>query len=163
LLIPSERRSVTGKADFMPEEWQTILEGPPSAGLFVATAQRGGTFRESMSIGRAYIEARKHHGESQLLDEIVNARPEIEHKRYHSQEEVKTHALGKLKEALGLLEPKATPDELEDYKAFVLNVVDHVAKAHREGFLGFSGEQVSDAERKAVQEIADALETTAPE
>ena len=26
---------MTGKADFTPEEWQVVLEGPPSAGLIV--------------------------------------------------------------------------------------------------------------------------------
>ena len=154
---------MTGNADFTAEQWQTVLEGPPSAGLFVATAQRGGTFRESMSIGKAYVEARKQHGESQLLDEIVNARPELEHKRFHSQEEVKTHALGKIREAVGVLEEKATPDEVEDYKQFVLEVAQRVASAHREGFLGLSGERVSDAEQQAVQEIAETLGTTVPE
>src|SRR5438034_11263523 len=74
---------MTGKADFTQEEWDLILEGPPSAGIIVATAQRGGTFRESFAIGRAYVEARKQHGDSELLDEIVAAKPERDHTRYH--------------------------------------------------------------------------------
>ena len=52
------------KADFSPEEWDLVLSGPPSAGILVATAQRGGTFRESFSIAKTYAEARKHHGNS---------------------------------------------------------------------------------------------------
>ena len=43
---------MTGKADFTPEEWHLVLEGPPSAGLIVITAQRGGSFRESIARGR---------------------------------------------------------------------------------------------------------------
>jgi tRNA(Arg) A34 adenosine deaminase TadA len=42
----------------------------------VIMAQRGGTFRETISIGKAYAEARERHGESELLDEIVAAKPE---------------------------------------------------------------------------------------
>ena len=62
-----------------------VLGGPPSAGILVATAQRGGTFRESFSIAKAYAEARKQHGESELLDEIAAAKPELDHTRYHSR------------------------------------------------------------------------------
>jgi len=38
-----ERSSLTGKADFTPEEWQSVLQGPATAGMIVVTAQRGGT------------------------------------------------------------------------------------------------------------------------
>ena len=84
---------MTGKADFAPEEWELVLQGPPSAGLIVATAQRGGTLRESISIAKAYVEARQHHGESELLDEIVASKPEIDHTRHGSVAELKEHGL----------------------------------------------------------------------
>jgi hypothetical protein len=143
---------MTGKADFTQEEWDLILEGPPSAGIIVVTAQRGGSFRESFAIGRAYVEARQHHGESELLDEIVSARPERDHTRYHSAEELKQGGLQHLRDAIALLERKATPEEVEDYRQFILNLADKVAKAHRE-----NGEQVSEAEQAAIQEISASL------
>src|SRR5205807_9931179 len=43
---------------------------PPSAGLIVITAQRGGSFRESIAMAKSYVEARQDHGASELLDEI---------------------------------------------------------------------------------------------
>jgi len=143
---------MTGKADFTQEEWDIILEGPPSAGMIVVTAQRGGTFRESFAIGRAYVEARQQHGDSELLDEIVAAKPERDHTRYHSVEELKQGGLQHLRDAVELLERKATPEEVEDYRRFVLNLADKVAKAHREG-----GEQISDAEQAAIDEISASL------
>ena len=36
---------MTTKSDFSAEEWQLILEAPPSAGMIVVTAQRGGSSR----------------------------------------------------------------------------------------------------------------------
>ena len=72
---------MTGKADFSPEEWEVVLKGPPSAGMIVVTAQRGGTFRESFSMAKAYAEARQQHGESQLLDTIVSTKPEVDKTR----------------------------------------------------------------------------------
>jgi hypothetical protein len=150
---------VTEKSDFSPEEWKTVLEGPPSAGLMVAAAQRGGTFRESFSIAKSYAEARKQAGESQLLDEITAAKPEIDHTRFHTADELKQHCLENLRQSLGVLEAKATAEEIAEYKEFIKSVAEHVAEAHREGFLGLSGERVSDAERAAIDEISAALGT----
>ena len=140
---------MTGKADFTEEEWKRVLEGPPSAGMIVVTAQRGGTFRESIAIAKSYVEARRQHGDSELLDEIVAAKPERDHTRYHSVEELKQHGLQHLRDAVELLERKATAEEVEDYRRFVLTLADRVANAHREG-----GETVSDAERTAIEEIS---------
>jgi hypothetical protein len=63
------------KADFNAEEWSTIVEAPLLAGMRVIAAGRGGTIRESLAIGETYRNARKKHGESELLDEIVARRP----------------------------------------------------------------------------------------
>jgi hypothetical protein len=153
---------MTGKADFSPEEWGVVLKGPPSAGMIVITAQRGGTFRESFSMAKSYGEARKQHGESQLLDEIASTKPEIDRTRYHTPEELKEHGLQHLREAVELLERKATPEEADEYRRFVLTLANRVADAHKEGFLGLSGERVSEAERAAVAEIAEALGTDSP-
>ncbi len=143
---------MTGRADFTEEEWELVLEGPPSAGMIVVTAQRGGSFRESIAMAQAYLEARRQHGESELLDEIVAAKPERDHMRYHSVEELKQHGQQHLRDAVELLERKATSEEVEDYRRFVLTLADKVAKAHREG-----GEMVSDAERAAIEEISASL------
>jgi hypothetical protein len=148
---------MTAKSDFTQEEWEVVLEGPPSAGLIVVTAQRGGTFREMFAIGKAYAEARQHHGDSELLDEIVSAKPEVDHTRYKSVEELKEHGLQHLRDAVAVLERKASPQEVEDYRRFVLSLADKVANAHRE-----DGEKVSPAEQAAIEEIATSLGTTAP-
>jgi hypothetical protein len=143
---------MTGKADFSKDEWELVSEGPPSAGLIVVTAQRGGMFRETFAIGKAYAEARREHGDSQLLDELVSGRPERDHTRYHSPEQLKKAGLQHLRDAIALLEQKATPEEIADYKRFVLTVADRVASAHREG-----DSDVSEAEKAAIDEIAAAL------
>ena len=148
---------MTAKVDFTPEEWQVVLEGPPSAGMIVVTAQRGGTIRETIAMAKAYVEARKHHGQSELLDEIVSAKPEMDHTRYHSAEELKKSGLQHLRDAVELLGRKATAEELEEYRRFVLTLADKVASAHREG-----GEDVSAAESSALEEIAATLGTSAP-
>ncbi len=143
---------MTGKADFTEEEWKSVLEAPPSAGLIVLTAQRGGTFRETFAIAKSYAEARQQHGQSELLDEVVSAKPAMDHTRYHSPEEVREHGLQHIRDAVSLLEQKATPQEVDDFRRFVVTLAENVANAHREGDVA-----VSDTERAAVEEITTAL------
>jgi len=146
---------MTTKSAFSPEEWDTVRQGPPTAGIIVITAAHGGTFRETIAMAKAYTEARAEHGDSELLDEIVAAKPEVDHTRYHSPEELRENGLAHLRSAVGLVETKATADELGDYRRFVLTVANQVAAAHRE-----HGQDVSPAEAEAIQQITAALGTS---
>jgi hypothetical protein len=148
---------MTGKADFTEEEWKTILEAPPSAGLIVILSDRGGSVRETFSMAKSYTEARQKHGESELLDEIVSAKPETDRTRAGSPEELKQHNLDNIRQAVSILQAKASAEEVEEYKKFISNLAEHVAEARKEGFLGLSGERVSDDERAAIAEIEGAL------
>ena len=148
---------MTQKSDFTEQEWDLVLEGPPTAGLMVITAQRGGMFRETIAMAKAYTEAREQHGESQLLDEIVSAKPEVDHKRFGSPEELRQHGLQQLRDAVTLLEQKATADELDGYRRFVVMLSEKVAHAHRE-----HGQEVSPAEQEALDEISAALGGSQP-
>jgi len=154
--LDTEReRRMTTKADFTPQEWELVLEGPPSAGMIVITAQRGGMLRETVSMAKAYAEARQQHGQSELLDEIVAVKPKLDHTRYRSLDELKEHSLGHLRDAVALLQGKVTPQELDEYKRFIINLADEVAHAHREH--GRGGEAVSASEQAATAAIAEAL------
>ena len=146
---------MTTKAAFSPEEWKVVLEGPPTAGMIVITAAHGGMFRETVAMSKAYAEAHAQHGGSELLDEIVAAKPEVDHTRYHSAEELRDSGLGHLRDAVALLESKATAEERDDYRRFVLTLADKVAAAHRE-----HGQSVSPAEAEAIEQITAALGTT---
>ena len=146
---------MTTKAAFSPEEWEAVLEGPSTAGLMVIMASHGGTFRETIAMSKAYAEARAQHGESELLDEVVAAKPKVDHTRYHSPEELRDNGHGHLRDVAALLESKATSEEVEEYRRFVLAVADKVANAHRE-----HGQSVSPAEEQAIQQISAALGTS---
>ena len=148
---------MTGKADFTEDEWKLVLEGPPSAGMIVIASDRGGSIRESFSMAKAYTEARKQHGDSELLDEIVTAKPEMDHTRYKTPEELKEASLKHITDAVALLKSKGTAEELDEYKKFILGLAQRVAEARKEGFMGLSGDRVSDDEKAAIGEISGAL------
>ena len=155
---------MTKKADFNADEWSTIVEGPLLAGMRVVAASRGGTIRESIAMGKAYAQARQQQGESELLDELVAAPPAMDPERVRAAGDIGQVSTDRLREALELLQMKASADEVEAYKGFVRSLAEAAANAHKEGgFLGVGGTQVSDEERAALDEIEATLGAGASE
>jgi alkylhydroperoxidase/carboxymuconolactone decarboxylase family protein YurZ len=147
---------MTSKADFSEDEWKLLREAPTSAGMLVIESDRGGSIRESFSMAKAYTDARREHGASQLLDDIVSEKPEVDRTRAGSKEELRSNLLQHVRDSVTLLGEKATPEELDEYRRFLMTVANRVADARREGFMGMSGERVSDAERQAIAEVGEA-------
>jgi hypothetical protein len=147
---------MTNKAAFTEDEWTLVRQAPTSAGLVVVTASRGGTFRETFAMSKAYVEARADHGKSELLDEIVGSNPKTDHPHAHSPQELTATALQHVRDAIALLETKATPQEVEDYRNFILALAAKVASAHQE-----HGQDVSPEEAAAIEQIRGALGSAA--
>ena len=151
---------MTTKADFNAEEWQRIVEVPALAGMIVASAQRGGTIRESVQMAKAYTEARKEHSGNDLLGELVAQPPSIQPREFANAEELRSEGLARIREAVALLEAKADPDDVEAYRRFALSVAERAAEATKSGgVLGIGGERVTDAESSALDDIAATLGT----
>jgi len=143
---------VTGKADFVEEEWDVVRQGPPSAGMIVLTAQSGGSFSEMWAMSKTYAEAHKQHGATQLLDELVASKPSIDKSHHATPQDLRDGCLQNVRAAIAVVGAKATPEELEDYRGFIRTLCEKVAEAHREG-----GQDVSDAERRAIGDVDAAL------
>jgi hypothetical protein len=146
---------MTGKADFSDEEWDTVREGPTSAGMLVMSAEHGGSFREAFAMAKVYAEARSEHGGSALLDEIAAHRPEVDRTRTHSQDELQEHALQNIRDAVALVDAKAAPEEATSYRKFVTSVAHRVAEAKKEK--GAEDDGVSEHEQAAIEAIEGAL------
>lgn len=152
---------MTKKADFNAEEWSQVLEGPPIAGMIVVAAERGGTLRESVQMSKAYTDAREADMGPELLEEIVESAPELKPGQFGSAEELNSKGIQHLTDAISILEAKATSDEVDAYRGFVLAVAERVAHAHKTGgFLGFGGTEVSEKEQDALDRVAAAMGTT---
>ena len=154
---------MTSKADFNAEEWSLVVEGPPLAGLLVVSADRGGTIRESLAMAKTYTELRDQHAGTELMEAILSSRPEVDPSRYRSPEDLRAEGGERLSEAVRLLEGKATPEELEAYRQFVLDVARRAAEAHKEGgFLGIGGTKVSEEEWSALEHVAASIGAEPP-
>ena len=150
---------MTSKADFNAEEWTTVVEGPVLAGMRVVAAHRGGTIRESLAVAKVYAAAREAQGDSELLDALVSSPPAVDSQQIRaSGGDIKSASEERLREALRILGEKATPEEVEQFKRFVMEVGEAAAKAHKEGgFIGIGGKPVSPEEQAALDEIQAVL------
>jgi hypothetical protein len=106
-------------------------------------------------LAKSFAEARQQHGDSELLDALVAEKPHA--KRYGSSQELEQQRLERLGEAIGLLEQKASTDEVEAYRHFTLAVAEHVAEAHKEG-----STPISPQERQALDTIAATVNSSSP-
>jgi hypothetical protein len=120
--------------------------------MLVLTAESGGSFRESFALAKAYAEARQQHGEGELLDEIVSAKPHFDRHRYGTTEALESQGPQRLQEAVAALESKATPEEVEAYRGFVVSAARRVAEAHKE-----HGEPIGPGEQAALDRIGESL------
>jgi len=150
------------KAEFNAEEWSSVVQAPLLAGLRVATAEGGGTLRESLAMGKAYQAARERQGESELLDELVSSPPSLDPGMARAAgEDVPAFVGNRIRGAMALVGQRATPEEADAYRDFVVAIAEAVAGASKEGgFLGIGGKPVSDTEQTAIEELRALLGAT---
>lgn len=149
---------MTEKARFDADEWERITSAPSIAAMYVITAEKGGTLRESMAVGKVYAEARKDSTGSPLVDEIIASVNAVSPNEFASKEQFEAEAIGRVREAKETLAAKADSGDVSTYRDFILTVVQRVAEADKSGFLGIGGERVTEHEAAAIEEIRAALD-----
>jgi len=136
---------MAGKADFTEDEWKELQQGVTGAGLLVSAAHRD--FTDSFGEAKAVAKDLAAHRQSE--SELVRALAETHSTGFGlvaSPTEVEG-ALGSLGSAVAMLEAKA-PDEVEPYRAFVLDIATAAAEAKG---------GVKDEESAAIIRIKEAL------
>ena len=148
---------MTTKSDFNADEWERVARAPALAALSVMLADRGGAIRESIALGKAYAEARRDGG-SELLEQLVSSPPSIDPQSVGQPDQIPEQ----IREAVRTVEQKASPEEADDYRKFVLRLADVVAHAHKEGgVLGIGGKEVSPEEQAALDRLSSTLQGSA--
>ena len=136
---------MAGKADFTEDEWKELQQGVTGAGLLVSSAHRD--FTDSFGEAKAVASHLAAHRSSE--SELVRALAETHSTGFGlvaSPTEVEG-VLGSLGSAVAMLEAKA-PDEVEPYRAFVLDIATAAAEAKG---------GVKDEESAAILRIKEAL------
>ena len=138
---------MAGKADFTEEEWDKLRKGATAAGLLVSVSDRSflDSFKEASTFAKYLLGSRD--DDSQLVRELAS-----EHGTgfgaLATPSEVNEAADESLRDAVATLRAKA-PDEVDAYRAFVLELAETVSKAAKGG---------DQAEAAAIERIRTALE-----
>ncbi len=148
---------MTTKSEFNAEEWDRVAQAPALAALMVMVADRGGVIRESIALGKAYAEARSDGG-SELIQALVESPPRLNPADMGPADQLRTELPQRVDEAVRAVEQKATPEEAQEYRDFILRVADVVAHAAKEGgVLGIGGTEVSPEEQAVLDELSGKL------
>jgi hypothetical protein len=126
------------KIDFTAEEWESLQKGLLGAGLLVSLSDRSffDTFKEAGALGKHVAQA-KQSSSSELVRELADVHG-TPFGLTTSPDRVESETLAALQTAKTTLESKA-PDELEAYRAFVVEVARSVADAAGGGEAAESG------------------------
>jgi hypothetical protein len=152
---------MTTKRDFNAEEWSDLAQAPVLAALKIMLAERGGAIRESIALGKAYNEARSGATGGELIGELVSSPPQVDPGSMGQADQLRQELPDRIRAAVRLVEEKATPEEAEEYRRFIVRVADVVAHAAKEGgVLGIGGKQVTEQEQAALDELERDLSAT---
>lgn len=155
--------------NFTEDQWFVISSAPSLVGSAMAVAGRSGvmgTMKEIMTSGQTLAAGGEKYPSNSLIQAIVpdsnmdrsEAKENMMAKRdklmaqlkdqgIQSPEDMADFAITSLSEALSLLAPVASDQDVAEYKEWVLETGQAVAEAAKEGgFLGMGGTQVSEAE-----------------
>ncbi len=172
---------MTTRADFTPNEWQSVMEAPVLTSMYVVLASPSGPIgvvKEMTALAKSVVEAGAEWTANPLINDMIaevkgrsqagqNAdaeQQEIMRLSAKSPQEAQTEVLTKLKASLATVSAKTSGEELDGFNRWLMDLATKTAQAAKEGgFLGFGGKAVSDEERKALADLATTLGVPAPQ
>lgn len=155
------------KADFTPEEWQSILQAPMAIGALITLSSpaMGDAIKESMAVAAAIAKTAQGEGGNALLTALAAeytdretakaAQPDLTSR---DPAEVKAQLLGVVTAAGAALGSKGEAEDMAQVKAWFYSLGETAANAAKEGdFMGIGGQRVNAAEEAALADIKSAL------
>ena len=153
---------MTSKADYTDEEWTRLRRAPFVAGLAISMADPGGPIemaKETMATLRA---ATTPPSQEELLVAVSQDIASMMNQKQNPLKDFKPDSaalagkmvLDELKTVNEIATAKATPEEADAYRRWLLAVAQAAADAAKEGgFMGFGAELVSQGEQRMLGEL----------
>ena len=160
---------MTGKADYVDEEWKRLVRAPFVAGLALSIADPGGPIEMAHETMATLKAATTPPSREQLLLEVSADITSMVNEKQNPLSGFKPDSsalAGKMVlDELGavnvILNAKATPEEAGGFRRWLLDVAQAAANAAKEGgFMGFGAVRVSEGEEKMIQQMRETLGTT---
>jgi hypothetical protein len=161
---------MTTRADLSEQEWATLVRSPMVAGMAITLADPGGPIEVVKETSTVLKFAIGSSGEQRddLVGELARSLRELAEQRKNPVGDFKPRGamaakeiLDELSRANDIVSAKATPEEAEAYRAWIVESAQRAADAAKEGgFMGFRAERVSEGERGMLEQVRAALGTS---
>jgi hypothetical protein len=153
---------MTSKQDFTDEEWTRIRRAPLVAGVAISLADPGGPIevaKESMATLRS---ATLPPSQEELLAAVALDVQALAQQRHNPLGDFRPRSgqqvLEELRGVNEIVTAKATPQEVEAFRRWLVTAAQAAADAAKEGgFMGFGAEQVSAGEQQMLDQVRAAL------
>lgn len=163
---------MTTKAAFTDEEWATLVRAPMVAGMAITLADPGGPIevvKETSAVLKFALGTSTEERDD-LVGEVARGVRELaeQHKNPLGGFKPSGAMAGKeivdeLTRASEIVGTKASAEEAEAFRAWILECAQRAADAAKEGgFMGFHSVRVSEGEKKMLAELGSALGVSAP-
>jgi hypothetical protein len=157
---------MTSRASFTDEEWGRVLRAPLVAGMAITIADPGGPIEISKEMMATLRAATVPPSQEELLAAVaLDIEAMVQQKRNPAKNfkpasaaTAGTEILDELRAVDGIVAEKATPEEAEAFRRWLVAAAQAAADAAKEGgFIGFGAVQVSDGERTMLDQLRAAL------
>jgi hypothetical protein len=153
---------MTSKQDFNDEEWTRVRRAPLVAGVAISLADPGGPIEVAKETMATLRSATLPPSQEELLASVALDVQALAQQKHNPLGEFKPRGgqqvLEELREVNELVTAKATPEEAEAFRRWLLVAAQAAADAGKEGgFLGFGGEQVSAGEQQMLEQVRAVL------
>ena len=160
---------MTTKDDFTAEEWAQLENAPIYAGMGIITADPAVTsiFKESAALAKAMVQNPVPESAPDLVGGIVTEyqkkaenKEKFEEPHFDTKdpEEIMQQIYDYVAGAGAIVDEKATAEEAQGYKEWLMGVSQAVAEAGKEGgFLGIGAVRVSDEEKVVLANYSKTL------
>jgi hypothetical protein len=156
---------MTSKAAFTDEEWERVRRAPMVAGMAITIADPGGPIeisKEGMATLRA---ATVPPSQEELLAAVaLDIQAMIQQKKNPAKSfkpsagAAGTEILDELRAVDAIVAGKATPEETEAFRGWLVTTAQAAADAAKDGgFMGFGAVQVSKGEQEMLDQLRGAL------
>jgi hypothetical protein len=158
---------MTAKADFSEDEWGTLLRSPIVAGMAITLADPGGPIEvvKETSAVLKFATGSSSEERDDLVGEVARDVRALAAERKNPVGDFKPRGalagkeiVDELARANEIVTAKATPEEAEAFRAWILECAQRAADAAKEGgFMGFRAERVSQGEKDMLAQLGSVL------
>jgi hypothetical protein len=158
---------MTTKADFTEDEWATLVRSPIVAGMAITFADPGGPIevvKETSAVVKFVTSSSSEHRDD-LVGELAREVRGLAEQRTNPVGDFKPRGamagkeiVDELSRANEIVSSKASPEEAEAFRAWILECAQRAADAAKEGgFMGFHAERVSQGEQDMLAQLRSTL------